>query len=199
MAKAETRQVYRYWHEQDSCIDANDLLCSQCNGVYLLNARSCRTLAPPTKKQFNELMNYLVFSRRTLGAEEPLPIRITLGNQWRWDVYRGMAHYHIYKFPEDVPSINPQREMAAPTYCLNDWPEQRLEWIYVTFVSEVDRQRDYYLRAQDVEDFLKLLLKGLRRMITPTSPYWSICKDAIAQEQPIRKRRGRPPYFFDPF
>lgn len=160
---------------------------------------SCRTLAPPTEKQFNRLMDHLVFSRGILGADEPLPIRINLDNKWRWDVYRGMRHYNIYKFPEDIPSINPQRETAAPIYCPKDWPEQRTERHYMKLVTEVDQQGGCRLIAQDVENFLKVLLKYLGSVITPTSPCWSRCKDAIAQEQPIRKRRGRPPYFFDPF
>lgn len=73
----------------------------QCNGIYI-HSSSPTTLAPPTEKQFNDLVDLLV-SKSPDPALCPLPIEITLENKWRWEVYRGMAEYHIYKYRQEIP------------------------------------------------------------------------------------------------
>lgn len=72
------------------CVDADETVCVQCNGVYLQRASLSATLAPPTEEQFSKLMHYLLDPGET-GAEEPLPILITTDNKWRWHEVTGMA------------------------------------------------------------------------------------------------------------
>lgn len=40
--------------------------------------------------------------------------------------------------------------------------------------------------------------KKLVRVITPTSIYWDMFSKEIIEMQPDERKRGRPPYFFDP-
>lgn len=78
----------------------------QCNGIYIHGSQA-RTLTPPTEKQFNDLVDFLV-SRSPDPARCPLPIEVTIENKWRWDPYSGVAEFHIYKYRQEIPDKPPR-------------------------------------------------------------------------------------------
>lgn len=118
-------------------------------------------------------------------------MRITEENRWRWHGYDGMVDHHIYKFRHEIPRWPRPRDHCVIT--TNDWPEWRDqctiedEWINPL---EGEAPPDKALVAASRE--------RLRRTATPTSRCYHWDEEEQAKLQPDPKKRGRPPYFFDP-
>lgn len=52
-------------------------------------------LAPPTEKQFNDLVAFLISPSPDLTVQCPLPIEITMESKWRWRTYAAMTQHQV--------------------------------------------------------------------------------------------------------
>lgn len=142
---------------------------------------------------------------------EPLPIVVTPDNKWRWNEYHAMKEHLIYKFPSDCRMKRPLRDALEQGYATptlgwlhpHDWPEIDL-WHSIADLEEELRQRERTSvpsrRFSELEQRLKRTKCALAASIAPTSPFYShrAVEALIVALQPDPKKRGRPPYFFDP-
>ncbi|KAG8158653.1 hypothetical protein KVR01_011775 [Diaporthe batatas] len=162
----------------------------ECNGIYIYGTGDVFTIAPPSEKQFNELLDFILSPNPDHGRC-PLPIRITKGNKWRWHPYDGMVKYHIYKFRHDVPEGARPRDHCVITTV--DWPESADE---DTILTQYERR--LMGEGDPDEDLIRTCRERLKRTTTPTSRCYHWNEEEQAKLQPDPKKRGRPPYFFDP-
>lgn len=159
----------------------------QCNGIYIHRTAAPKTLAPPTEKQFHDLITFLISPSSDSTTRCPLPIEVTVENKWRWDPYDGMTEHHIFKFRQEIPEDRPRTRCIRRTI---DWPE----------IVEYEALREEYRKKEagepsDVEG----ARKRLAQVITPSSIYWDgFSESEMLEIQPDERKRGRPPYFFDP-
>lgn len=119
----------------------------------------------------------------------PLPMRITQENKWRWHAYDGMVDYHIFKFRHEIPLERPRDHCVITE---KDWPE---------WVDECNIETELIKRAEG-EGYDEALVTAARerskRISTPTSRCYHWNEEEQMRLQPDPKKRGRPPYFFDP-
>lgn len=165
----------------------------ECNGIYLHNPKSASTIAPPTERQFSDLLDFLLSPSPSPQIDTslcPLPIRITLENKWRWHDYRGKADHHIFKFRHEIPREPPFRD-----HCVinpKDWPEYG-DWALI----EEETMKPLDGGVCDAV-LVAAAMERMRQISTPTSRCYAWEEEEMARRQPDPKRRGRPPYFFDP-
>ncbi|KAG8158740.1 hypothetical protein KVR01_011183 [Diaporthe batatas] len=158
----------------------------ECNGIYIHIPEIIDTLAPPTEKQFTDLVAFLLSpTADTDPSHCPLPIRIGFQNKWRWHHYEGMVDYNIFKFRHEVPNY-PRRRRRECVVCIKDWPELDE---YQTIWSH---------RGVCDEDLIAACEERLKRIATPTSACYHWDDEEQSRLQPDPKKQGRPPYFFDP-
>ncbi|KUI56201.1 hypothetical protein VP1G_10845 [Cytospora mali] len=160
----------------------------ECNGIYI--HRPGNSIAPPTERQFNDLVNYLLSPNvPAMSSRCPLPIKISMENKWRWHPYTGMADYHIFKYRHEIPQIRPRDHcVITPDF----WPQAGLDQI-------LDEEFYKTLNGEPSDEALVAAKKEqLRSTITPTSFFWPEHEKEVAKMQPDKKKQGRPPYFFDP-
>lgn len=160
--------------------------------MYIHVPEAYSTLAPPTEKQFNDLVAFLLSpTADTDSSHCPLPMRITTENKWRWHAYYGMVDYNIFKFRHEIPNY-PRRRRVDCVVSIKDWPELREQQ---TIEQEWFRELRGGVRD---EDLITACRERLKRISTPTSRcyYWD--DEEQSRLQPDPKKQGRPPYFFDP-
>lgn len=117
-------------------------------------------------------MGYLMDPRQT-GPEEPLPWVITMDNKWRWDEYKAMAQYNIYKFRHEAAALNRRtdvpRRKGVPDVPVfhhpHDWPETELVDI---FVEEKLKEGG----SANNSPRMMAAMATMMTSTTPTSPYW---------------------------
>lgn len=165
----------------------------QCNGIYIHNPKSASTIAPPTEKQFSDLLDFLLSPSSSPQTAPPrpcsLPISITQDNKWRWHAYDGMVDHHIFKFRHEIPRVRYRDHcVIKPT----DWPEyEDQDTIEEEMMKEADGE------AWD-EALVAAARERMRQTCTPTSRCYAWEAEEMSRRQPDPKRQGRPPYFFDP-
>lgn len=170
----------------------------QCNGIYIHHPEATLTLTPPTEKQFNNLVDFLLStpSDKSPPSDKnpsrcPLPVHITAENKWRWHPYDGMVDYHIYKFRHEIPTGARPRD-----HCdigIKDWPEANEQQIIETEGIKSLEEDEVY-----DEGLVAACWDRLKRTATPTSRCYCWNDEEQSRLQPDPKKRGRPPYFFDP-
>lgn len=161
----------------------------QCNGMYIHSPNLVFTIAPPSEKQFNDLVGFISSPNPDPGRC-PLPIRITQENRWRWHPYDGRVEHNIYKFRHEVPQGARDRDHCVITPV--DWPE------YID-QDTIEREMEKQLEGEDPdEDLIEACRERLKRTVTPTSRCYHWNEEEQSKLQPDPKKRGRPPYFFDP-
>lgn len=164
--------------------------------MYIHDPEASSTLAPPTEKQFNDLVAFLLSPTADADPSRcPLPIRLTTENKWRWHAYEGMADYNIFKFRHEIP--NPPPRLRRPRPCpgvisMRDWPE-----LHESQTIEQEAFKQLRRGVRD-EDLIAACRERLKRISTPTSRCYHWDDEEQSRLQPDPKKRGRPPYFFDP-
>ena len=159
--------------------------------MYIHVPEASSTLAPPTEKQFNDLVSFLLSpTSDTDPSRCPLPIRITRENKWRWHAYDGMVDYHIFKFRHEIPKGARRRDHCVIS--IKDWPET-----YEQQTIENEGIKGLDGGACD-EGLIAASLERLKRIATPTSRCYHWNDEEQSRLQPDPKKQGRPPYFFDP-
>ncbi|KAG6364173.1 hypothetical protein INS49_005771 [Diaporthe citri] len=161
----------------------------ECNGIYIHRPKSTANIAPPTEKQFNNLVDFLLSPNPDTAANRcPLPIRITEENKWRWHAYDGMVEHHIFMFRHEIPRRRPREQCVMTT---TDWPEWRdQDTIETELIKEVDGE------AYD-EALVAAARERLKRTATPTSRCYWWDGEEQSRLQPDPEKQGRTPYFFD--
>ncbi|UPK96446.1 hypothetical protein LCI18_007381 [Fusarium solani-melongenae] len=139
---------------------------TECREVYLHAGRrgGPYTLFPPTTEQFRKLMVFLLGGKDESAAiENPLPIRATSENRWRWDAWDATTHHHIFrdKYERFISPTKPPTSYRSSI----DWPEIADD-LYL-----VDAMHEYY-EGNDVDkDGIRAALERLKQ-VTPSSPIW---------------------------
>lgn len=160
--------------------------------MYIHVPETTSTLAPPTEKQFNDLVAFLLSpTADTDLSNHPLPIRITGENKWRWHAYYGMIDYHIFKFRHEIPNY-PRRRRDHCVVSIKDWPE-----VYERQTIDQEGLKPLRGLARD-EGLVAACQDRLKRIATPTSRCYDWDDEEQSRLQPDPKKQGRPPYFFDP-
>lgn len=161
--------------------------------MYIHAPEASSTLAPPTEKQFNDVVAFLLSpTADTDPSHCPLPMHITTENKWRWHAYEGMADYNIFKFRHEIPNAPSRRRHRHFVVTRRDWPELHEKQI-------LEQEGFKKLRGGVCdEELMAACRERLKQISTPTSRcyYWN--DEEQARLQPDPKKRGRPPYFFDP-
>ncbi|KAG8167953.1 hypothetical protein KVR01_003642 [Diaporthe batatas] len=140
-----------------------------CGCEYLVSPKSASILAPPTERQFTDLLDFLLSPSPSPQADTslyPLPVRITQENKWCWHRYRGKVDHNIYRFRHELPR----------------YPYQYGD----CYLIEEEAMKPLDGGVCD-EALVVAAMERMRQICTPAS-----------RRQPDPKRRGRPPYFFDP-
>lgn len=163
--------------------------------MYLHVPEASSTLAPPTEKQFNDLVAFLLSpttpTTDTDPSHCPLPIYITRENKWRWRAYEGMVDYNIFKFRHEIPNGPPRRRNPC-VISMKDWPELDEQ-------QTIEQEGFKELRGGVCdEDLIAACRERLKRISTPTSRCYHWNDEEQSRLQPDPKKQGRPPYFFDP-
>lgn len=97
--------------------------------------------------------------------------------------------HHIFKFRHKIPLKRyPDHYMIST----RDWPE----W------GEQDAIEEQMEKRAEGEGYNEALVAAAREMMrrttTPTSRCYAWDDEEMSRLQPDPKKRGRPPYFFDP-
>ncbi|KAH7174466.1 uncharacterized protein B0J16DRAFT_348674 [Fusarium flagelliforme] len=121
------------------------------------------TLFPLTEGQFETLIKFLLHPLDTDVPENPLPLRATSENRWRWSAWDAIAEHHIFRdrYERRVARIKPRPNYRSSV----DWPENADEfylinaWYDYSNGEPVDKER------------IRKALENLKQ-ITPSSPCW---------------------------
>lgn len=109
-------------------------------------------------------MNFLLGKKdESAAVENPLPIRATSENRWRWDAWDAIAKYHIFrdKYERLVSPTKPPTSYRSSV----DWPEIADDFYLI------DAMHEHY-EGKDVDkDEIRAALERLKQ-VTPSSPIW---------------------------
>ncbi|KAI1070987.1 hypothetical protein LB507_011069, partial [Fusarium sp. FIESC RH6] len=122
------------------------------------------TLFPLTTEQFQSLLDFLLRDDSgTKKPENPLPLRATSRNKWRWSEWDAIALHHIFRDKYER-SFSPSR--PRPDYRSSmDWPEIADD-LYL--INEMHNHRN----GEPIDkERIRTALENLKQ-ITPSSPCW---------------------------
>lgn len=99
-----------------------------------------------------------------------------------------MTNYNIFRNRYEIP----QRSRGRPRCVISEhsWPDY----------TEACKRADEGAKQAAGEPYDEAFMaesEGRRLHISPTSMLWERLEDEIVEQEPDKKKQGRPPYFFD--
>lgn len=124
------------------------------------------TLYPPTKEQFDALIQFLTASPGA-NTDCPLPIHGARTNRPRWHPYDAFAYHHIFR---DRYERNISPEPPRPGCVQNgmDWPELDDKRVLI-LAGHYNSEGEPYVTDKEYDEAMERI-----KNITPSSPCWRL-------------------------
>lgn len=140
----------------------------KCRDLFLHPARlkGPSSIFPPTPKQYDALIKFLLGPATSPDSDCPIPIHATSENRWRYDPWDSITRFNIFrdKYERKAP------EGPKPHHCVRsglDWPE--LDDRHLVTLLHYEASQGQPLDQAAVEAAVERM-----RQITPSSPLWKL-------------------------